>query len=97
MAPKRPRNEADIPLARALGANVYEFRVMLLPRPGQEAFAAAAGVSPETVRQIEDSRDPERPAKNTSLETVEKLVDGFRKLGLDIQATDLFKSPTGLS
>lgn len=87
------------PMARTLGQNVYRLRVMLLPRPGQEDFAKVAGIAPETLRQIEDSRDPAKPAKNTRLSTVERLAEGFRTYGLEMDAVALLTAtpskPTG--
>lgn len=81
-------------LARNLGANVYRFRVLIVPKPSQQALARISGLADETVRKVENSRDPSYPAYNASLEVVEKLARGFAKLGVEVPAHDLLQSAT---
>jgi len=92
-AAKRPP-KVDETLARNLGANVYRARVMLTPFPSRQALEAASGVSEETIRKIEDSRDPSKPAHFPELEKVARLAAGLRRLGATISAPELFATPS---
>lgn len=81
-------------LARNLGANVYRFRVLIVPKPSQQALARVAQLADETVRKVENSRDPAYEAYNASLEVVEKLAAGLAKLGATVDAIDLMATPS---
>jgi transcriptional regulator with XRE-family HTH domain len=77
-----------------LGANVYRLRVLRVPRIAQETVAERAGIAQETVRQIEQSRDPAKPQLNPRLDTIEKLAEA-----LEVDPADLLtrtpSKPTG--
>jgi DNA-binding XRE family transcriptional regulator len=81
-------------LARNLGTNTYRFRVLVVPKPSQQALARFSGLADETVRKVENSRDPAQPAYNASLEVAEKLATGFTKLGVNVTAIDLLATPS---
>lgn len=90
---RKPRGFEDT-LARNLGANLYRYRVMILPRPSRKALEVASGVSEETIRKIEASRDPSQPPHFPELEKVERLAMGLRRLGVDVSSPDLFATPS---
>lgn len=81
-------------LARNLGANVYRYRVMLVPKPSQQALARISGLADETLRHVEDSRDPSKPPYNASLAVIEKLAAGLQSLGVNASAHDLLATPS---
>jgi hypothetical protein len=70
-APAKTRKATEV-LARNLGANVYRHRVLIVPKPSQQALARAAGLADETIRNIENSRNPDYPPYNASLEVVNR-------------------------
>lgn len=81
-------------LARNLGTNVYRYRVMIVPKPSQQALARMAGVADETLRHVENSRNPAYPPYNASLKVIEQLAIGLRRLGADVTASDLLAMPS---
>lgn len=100
---RRPKFYIDETLARNLGANVYRHRMMILPYMSVENFAELARkqgqkigvkVSKETIRGIQHSRDPSKPAHFPGLKTVEVVAATFRILGVDVTASDLFATPS---
>lgn len=62
------------PLKVVVGANVYRLRVLRVPKWSQKDLAEAAHVSDETVRLLEQGRDPSRKGLATGLDTVDALA-----------------------
>jgi hypothetical protein len=93
---KQRRVSFDDTAARNLGTNVFRYRMQIVPYQSRERLADATkgAVSEETLRKIEDSRDPSKPAHWPELKKVEHLAMGLRRLGVDVTAIDLFNTPS---
>jgi DNA-binding Xre family transcriptional regulator len=63
------------PLATIVGANVYRLRVLKIPVWSREKLATLAGLNKDTIRVIEEARDPERESSsNLRLSTLEAIA-----------------------
>jgi transcriptional regulator with XRE-family HTH domain len=64
-------------LATIVAANVYRLRVLKVPKWSQGKLATLSGLSRETIRVIEDGRDPDKEANNLRLDTLEALANAL--------------------
>lgn len=70
--------EIERPALRVvLGTNVYRLRVMKLPKMSQGDLADRAGLSEETVRLLEQGRDPSRKGLSVRLDTIDAIADAL--------------------
>lgn len=86
----RKTRKRQAPSTTILGANVYRLRVLQIPKLSQEALATISGVSVETIRLVEQGRDPSKPQLSPHLETLDKIAAA---LGTDT-ATLLTATPS---
>jgi DNA-binding XRE family transcriptional regulator len=76
------------PTTTIVGDNVYRHRVLRTPKMSQLALSKASGVSLETIRKLEQNREPHRDQLSPHLDTLDKLAATF---GVD--TSTLFRDP----
>jgi len=76
-ASPRKVKERRAPSTTTVGANVYRLRVLQLPKLSQEGLAARSGISVETIRLLEQSRDGDKPQLNPRLDTLDRLAQAL--------------------
>lgn len=76
------------PISTVIGANVFRYRVLRIPKMTQEELAGRAGVALETLRRIEMSRDPAHKQLRPRVDTVEDIAHALGVEFIDLISYD---------